>query len=181
MTFYISSARIKIEYSLFILISAALILGYDEILLVLLFSSLHELGHIVSLLLLGGNIDEITLSYYGIGMKHSSKLSAFREIIFLSSGIAVNLFFYLISVHREINFALMFINALPLYPLDGGRIFKSALSVFLPLKATEVILIILSVIINALLIVIAIVSKNISLLLISMYIVFYSINITRYV
>ena len=32
--------------------------------------------------------------------------------------------FVLIDVQREINLAIMFVNALPIYPLDGGRITK---------------------------------------------------------
>ena len=180
MAFNLFSVKIRIEYSLFILISAVLILGYNNILTVLLFSSLHELGHVVTLLLVGGSVDEITLSYYGIGMRHSSRLTPIKESFFLSGGIIVNLLFYFLSVEREVNFALAFINALPLYPLDGGRLLKSALCAVIPVKTADIILLTISITINVFLIAMAIIFKNISLLLISLYTAFYSINITRY-
>ena len=96
----------------------------DNLLYVLLLSSAHELGHMVALYLFGGRAEEIRVSCYGIGLKEHNNFDFTREIIFLLSGLAVNLIFVLIDVQREINLAIMFVNALPIYPLDGGRITK---------------------------------------------------------
>lgn len=115
---------IRVDYTFFLVILLYIVLRNDNLLYVLLFSSAHELGHIVALYSFGGKAEEIRVSCYGIGLKEHNNFDFIREIIFLLSGLAVNLIFVLIGIQREINLAIMFVNALPIYPLDGGRITK---------------------------------------------------------
>ena len=115
---------IRVDYTFFLVILLYIVLRNDNLLYVLLFSSAHKLGHIVALYSFGGRAEEIRVSCYGIGLKEHNNFDFIREIIFLLSGLAVNLIFVLIDVQREINLAIMFVNALPIYPLDGGRITK---------------------------------------------------------
>lgn len=115
---------IRVDYTFFLVILLYIVLRNDNLLYVLLLSSAHELGHIVALYSFGGRAEEIRVSCYGIGLKEHNNFDFIREIIFLLSGLAFNLIFVLIDVQREINLAIMFVNALPIYPLDGGRITK---------------------------------------------------------
>ncbi len=114
----------KIEYSFFIVVLIALLCESKQFLYLILFSSLHELGHIVTLYAFKGKAEKITLSYYGVGLIHSSRLGFIQELVFLLSGIAVNLLMVLINVQPKINLALLLINLLPIYPLDAGRCLK---------------------------------------------------------
>ena len=121
MKFKLFDIEFKIEYSLFIILLIALFAKNDSVLFLLLFSSLHEVGHILSLYFFGGKAKKITFAYYGIGMVRHGDLNFLSEIIFLLSGIAINSVFVIFNFQREINFCLLFINLLPIYPLDAGR------------------------------------------------------------
>ncbi len=168
MVFYVNKCQVKIEFSFLLIVAFSLLLNINSIIELLIFSSLHEAAHILTLLLFGFCPDSVTLAFYGIGMKHSAKMSANREALFLLSGTAVNLIFALLNVCREINFALFFINILPVYPLDGGR----ALSLFIHGKPLYII----SFFTVLLLIIYSVFTINISLLLITVYLIVYSIN-----
>ena len=170
MVFYVNKCKVKIEYPFLLLLSFAVLLKAEELPYILLFSALHEAGHIIILYLLGGRIDEITVSFYGIGLKHSSALTMSREIMFLSGGIGVNLLFVLLNIKREINLLLLIFNVLPLYPLDGGRIVK------LLFGLKEKYFTYFSVLFIIIILIFAIFIKNISLILIAIYILFFLFN-----
>lgn len=127
LEFSICDVKIKVQYGFVVIISLALIANNMSILYVLLFSVLHELGHIISLYIVGGKPSELVFSYYGIGLKHNSNLTYPREFVFLLSGILVNGVFTLLNIHRDINLALLILNSLPIYPLDMGRCIKMLL------------------------------------------------------
>lgn len=149
--------------------------SYDY-LFVVLFSILHELGHLSTLYLFGGRADKLSLAYYGIGLKHSTKLTAFKESIFLLSGIFVNLIFFLFDVQKQINLVLIFVNSLPIYPLDMGRVLKLLLNSVFCLRVSDAVFKMISVTILILLIILAIYIKSLSLTLIVIYVIIYSLN-----
>ncbi len=100
---------------------SALLLEADNLLELLIFSSLHEIGHLAALYISGGKADEIKLSFYGFAIKYSVKLKRNREFLVLLAGPAVNLVLFILF-RNGINLMLFLFNILPIYPLDGGRI-----------------------------------------------------------
>lgn len=88
----------------------------------------------------------------------------------------VNLAFVCLNIYRDINTCLLFINALPIYPLDGGRVLKIVLNQVFGLNVSDAVFKIISIMILALIVVLTFYIKNISLIFILVYIVIYSIN-----
>ncbi len=123
MEISIRSFKLKIEFPFVLIICTAVMLGADSVLLFLLFCSLHELGHIFALYVLGAKIDYLTLSYCGAALKYKNGLSPWREVIVALAGPAVNLALYAVF-KDEINLFLFLLNILPVFPLDGGRAMK---------------------------------------------------------
>ncbi len=181
MVFRVFGIRISLDFSFFLLIAFALALHFENVLYMVLFSSLHEAGHLLVLYLLRGKAQEIHVSYYGIGLKQQNAFSASGEILFLLAGPLVNLVFFACGVYRQLNFALMFINLLPIFPLDGGRILRCVLSRCFSLRVSDALLKGISAVLCLLFISAGIYLKNISLILISLYTIFYCVNLSRYV
>ena len=180
MVFHIHNCQIRLEFGFILILAFSLISSAENVLWLLLFASLHETGHILSLLCFGGQPDSLTLSYYGVGMKHSVSLSVFQELLFLLSGVMVNGAFVILNIHREINFALFLINILPLYPLDGGRALKLVLNQICNLRISAIIFKSITVLFTAVLIICAVKTKSISLILIAAYILIFSFSRGQY-
>lgn len=153
-----------------LVVSFSALFSAEKILYLLLFSSVHELSHLIALLLVGGKADSIKLSFYGIALKYSCKISRIREFAVIIAGPLANLVLFLF-LNDDINFMLFLINIFPVYPLDGGRIldlFSYRLS-----SLTSKIFLIILILVSLYLIIFY---KSFSLFLISVYLIFYSIN-----
>ena len=170
MVFYVNKCKIRVDYSFLLTLSFASLLKTESLLYVLLFSALHEAGHLIVLHICKGKPDSLTFSFYGIGMKHSAKLSKVEEIAFLSGGVAINLVFVLFNIQREINLLLLIVNILPLYPLDGGRIVKLLFGV------NERYFKYFTYSFSALLLVYSVCIMNISMTLISAYVLIFALG-----
>lgn len=169
VSFYIKRCRVTVDFSFILILSFALLLEVDNIIYLILFSILHELGHLLSLKICGGNADSLTLSFYGLALKYSNTLSRNKELIIIASGPMVNLLLYLV-LRDNINLALFVLNMLPIFPLDGGRLvmlFSYKLSVALS-RVFTILIFVVSIIM-------VVKYKSFSLLLISIYLVAYSI------
>ena len=168
MVLRIFNCQLKIEFSFVLMLSVALLTDNGTIAALLLFASLHEGGHLLLLLFFGGRPERITLAFYGVGLRHSSLLKRWQEWLFLLGGIAVNAVFVAANIHREVNGPLLLINALPIYPLDMGR----ALRLYVPYRFCRVVscLFLLGMAVSAVLL------KNVSLGLIAVYILAFSLK-----
>lgn len=169
MKFNICSCEVKIEFSFLLMISFALAFGADDIINLLLFSSLHEIGHLILLLLCKKKANKLTFSFYGLALKYDDNLTKFQETLVLLFGPIVNLVFYVI-LKDDINLILFLLNMLPIYPLDGGRIFNLYFS-----KATKIISFILLFFVYVLAIYLLVYYKSFSLILIAVYLTIYSV------
>lgn len=101
----------------------------------LLACTLHELGHLFAIRLLGGDVKHIRLTVAGAEMGLSRGLSYWQELLAAAAGPAVNLLLSALccrlpggALFAGVNLALAAFNLLPMGRLDGGRIALCALS-----------------------------------------------------
>ena len=170
MRFRLFNVDFIIEYSFFLMLSFAVILGANDLSDLLLYSSLHELSHIIMLISFGGRPDSVRLSYYGLALKYSDCLPVFKEICVLLAGPLANLILYFIT-KKEINFLLFVLNFLPIYPIDMGRAIR-----LISLRASKILSLVTLILLIALSIYVLICYKSFSLIFITCYLFVYSIN-----
>lgn len=175
MNFTIHKTKISIDFSFFLLLSFAVFYGYKNAVLIVLFSSLHELGHLLCLILIKAYPQRIIVSFYGISMKYNNKISKFYELLVIICGPAVNLILYLI-LKDDINLALLIINLYPVLPLDGGRIVY-----LLSEKVSKVIAIIFLILLTTISIYLFIFYQIFSVLLITVYLIIFYLKQMRFI
>lgn len=175
MNFTIHKTKISIDFSFFLLLSFAVFYGYKNAVLIVLFSSLHELGHLLFLILIKAYPQRIIVSFYGISMKYNNKISKFYELLVIICGPAVNLILYLI-LKDDINLALLIINLYPVLPLDGGRIVY-----LLSEKISKVITIIFLILLMTISIYLFIFYQIFSVLLITVYLIIFNLKQMRFI
>lgn len=101
----------------------------ENYIIAVLFSTLHEVGHILALLFFGKKPTKISLGVMGIRIEKKEIILSYREeCITALCGPAVNLIFLIIFAFIDkgglafaINTGLFIVNMLPVKTLDGGR------------------------------------------------------------
>lgn len=130
--------------------------GFPEFIICALTALLHECGHIFCAAKLGFECSKISLMPYGAAAQCNIEgISPADEIRLALAGPFVNFalcvavaglwwFFPQTYAYTDIifyaNSAMLIINLLPAYPLDGGRIAKCAVCKFLKPKAVDIAL-----------------------------------------
>lgn len=153
-----------------------------------LFSFLHELGHVTMAKHLGVKIKNITLMPYGALVNCNIDYLDNKDNIKLAiSGPFINITFCILlaalwwiypvsfsytSYMLNINMGIFLINLLPCYPLDGGRVVLSLINK--NIEKTEKIIRILGVVVSFILFILFLISiffrMNISILFIAIFI-----------
>ncbi len=147
--------RFRIDLKIFLF----LILFYftkqiETYVIIIVFAIIHELGHLMAGLIMGMKPEKIELMPYGISISFKLKpkdynkkilkanLLEIKKILVAIAGPFTNLLIIIFATHLKIelfsnliiiyaNLLLILFNLVPIYPLDGGRILKGILHIFL--------------------------------------------------
>ena len=191
--------RIRLHLKIFLFIAIFIITGQIEIYgLLMLFTTLHEIGHMVTGVFLGFKPNKIDILPYGLSIsfeenvdnyrKKTGKLDLilFKKIIIALNGPLTNTFFIILfyifpidifDIAREniiyANILIGTFNLLPIYPLDGGRILKYILQIICKNEKSNNYIYDISYIVTAILTAISSIAilylKNIAILIIIFY------------
>ena len=191
----------QIRFNLKVLIFVLFFCLIGEIttyLLLMLFAFLHECGHILCGICLGFKIQKLDIMPIGFGISFKvdtenynkkvlkANLLAVKKLIIALAGPVVNLCFVVLFLVIEqifkvdinnliyINILIFIFNMLAIYPLDGGRILKNTLHIFLgKIKALQIVNVIskiCAIFLSILTIILVILYKNITYIFILTYI-----------
>ncbi len=181
---------VKIKFSFIIIIFITAVFGFFErFMIIFLFVSLHEAGHIIVGNIFNVKTKKVIITPVGeiAIMKNTDNLSFIKKLIILISGPCVNIFFYIVfEMSNKIysnnffifmantNLLLAIFNLMPVYPLDGGRILSLILNKIFPIMGTNKIVIKISGTMSVLFMILGIIQLilfpyNISLLCIGLY------------
>lgn len=153
--------RFKIDLKIFIFIAIFLLTNQIQLYaIIMIFAFIHELGHLLSGMLLGMKPKKIEIKPYGISIAFEltpkdynkkigkGNLLEAKKIIVALSGpltnliciiifynINIGIFYNLIIIYS--NILLLLFNLIPIYPLDGGRIIKEILHITIGKRKAE--------------------------------------------
>ena len=184
---------IIINLKIFIFIAIFLITRQIKIYaLLMLFGFIHEMGHLVTGIFLGLKVDNIKIAPYGFSItfekQEQTKKLCFKKSIIALAGPLTNLLIigiiYLYSNIKNINggnlenviyanILLFIFNMLPIYPLDGGRIIKEIIRIYIGEKESDLYIQKISyatiILLTMLTSVVILIYKNIALLIVIVY------------
>ncbi len=164
---------------------------FKQFMIIFFLIIIHELGHFLMAKLFKWNIDKIKIYPYGGCVKFSESLNKpiYQEFLILICGPLFQMIGFLFLTFlfnkglifyqdylaiKSYNYTLLLFNLLPIYPLDGGKIFNLVCNYFFNYKSGNKLVIIISYILS---IIILIFNKNYNLLLM---IILLLVEITRY-
>lgn len=148
--------KISIHPLTYILLLISLLSGLVKyVIIISLIVIIHELGHVISIMIFKREIEKVMILPFGGLLKVSSLISSdiYEDLIIAISGIAIQLVFgVLIYILFKINYLnymlytnirfynsiIIAFNLLPLCPLDGAKIIKLISEMIIPYKKTFV-------------------------------------------
>lgn len=175
---------IKIHIYLFLMLAYMFAIGKLDIFICFyLFVIMHEISHILVALILGVDIIDITFLPIGVNARYSEKSSPLKELIISLAGPLASFLFSLLLKKQEfviMNLCICIFNLVPIYPLDGGRILRNLFVIICGYKKGKKISDTISKVFIIILFFISIISvayfKNYYILILSVYILFISID-----
>jgi len=116
----------------------------EAYLVVMFFSIIHEIGHIITGIILKMKPQKLEIMPFGLCVSfytnYDDKNFNIKEIFVALGGPITSLILALLSSMKESvysNLLILFFNLIPLYPLDGGRILKGILHMKMGIIETE--------------------------------------------
>lgn len=189
--------RFRIDLKIFIFLVLFYFTKQIEIYaLIMIFTIIHELGHLVAGILMGMKPEKIELMPFGLSVSFKININEYnkkikkgnnletKKILIALAGPLTNLIMILITYRLKIdiiksmliiytNFLIMIFNLLPIYPLDGGRILKGILHISFGKRKSEKYINNISkitvIIITAITSILILYIQNISFILIDIY------------
>lgn len=127
--------KIRIDLKILIFLIIFYFTGQIKLyLLVMFFSVIHEIGHIIIGIILKMKPQKLELMPFGLSVSFytdfSEKNFNIKEILVAAAGPITSLLLAILIPNQEAaysNLLILFFNLIPLYPLDGGRIIKGIL------------------------------------------------------
>ena len=148
---------IDVKYSTFFILLLIFLTGqFKPILIFLILSGIHELGHLTACLIFKVKLKKMTILPFGFNLEIENKISlkSYQEMIIYLSG-PFMYFINLVLLHQiyahgiisqitfqfaiNANIALNLFNLLPIYPLDGFRVLNCFTHYLLPYKKSLII------------------------------------------
>ena len=147
--------RFRIDLKIFLFIILFYFTKQIEIYaMIMFFAIFHEFGHLLAGVVLGMKVEKMEITPYGISVsfklmpkdynkkiKHGNQLEL-KKIVVALAGPITNVIMILIFLQMNMdvstrlmilysNLLIILFNLLPIYPLDGGRVIKGILHIFL--------------------------------------------------
>ena len=153
--------QFKVDLKIFLFLILFYITGQlGEYAVILILAFVHELGHLLAGIILGMKPAKLELKPYGISISFKinpndynkkiakGNLLELKKAIVACAGPVTNLLIIIITLNLRLNIftslliiysniLLIIFNLIPMYPLDGGRIVKSLIYLFLGKKKAE--------------------------------------------
>ena len=153
--------QFKVDLKIFLFLILFYITGQlGEYAVILILAFVHELGHLLAGIILGMKPAKLELKPYGISIlfkinpnDYNKKIAKgnlleLKKAIVACAGPVTNLIIIIITINLRLNIftslliiysniLLIIFNLIPMYPLDGGRIVKSLIYLFLGKKKAE--------------------------------------------
>ena len=147
--------QFKVDLKIFLFLILFYITGQlGEYAVILILAFVHELGHLLAGIILGMKPAKLELKPYGISISFKinpndynkkiakGNLLELKKAIVACAGPVTNLIIIIITLNLRVNIftslliiysniLLIIFNLIPMYPLDGGRIVKSLIYLFL--------------------------------------------------
>ncbi len=196
--------RFKIDLKIFVFIILFYITRQIEFYsMIMIFCMFHEIGHLLAGVIVGMKPEEIKIMPFGFSVSFKTDIEGYnckigkanlitlKKIIVAIAGpitnviLMISFYFLNISIYYKqmimfSNLLIILFNLITIYPLDGGRILKGILHIFLGIKKAKIYIneiSIISCIIVTIMSSIAIYYfQNIAILLIDIYLWFLTLN-----
>ena len=145
--------KIYIHPFTYIVLLISLVTGlFKELITFLFIIIIHELGHITASILFKWKIDKISIMPFGCITIFNELINKplIEEFVILVSGPLFQFINYIIfkditPYFNYYNYGLFIFNMLPIYPLDGYKLYSIILNKIIPFKYTMKIMLIVSI------------------------------------